>query len=106
MNALNRNYQIGIDSVPVKNTNVLITTNDKSIGSPEFAAEFADLSKSIKSDIGSSFIKPPNIYYQEIRGKMFGNLPLQLNPILYAPPRTYFIGNNTSLKQNNCFYRI
>lgn len=49
MNALNRHFQIGIDSVPVKNTNVLITTTDKSIGSPEFA----DLSKSIKSDIGS-----------------------------------------------------
>jgi hypothetical protein len=74
MNVLNRHFQIGIDSIPVKNTNVLITTNDKSIGSPEFP----DLSKSLKSGIGSPTAKPPNIYYQEISGKMFGNLPLQL----------------------------
>jgi len=60
MNALNRHHQIGIDSVPVKNTNILITTNDKSVGSPDFG----DLANSIKSDIVSSSVKPLNIYYQ------------------------------------------
>ena len=98
---INRHFSIGIDSVPVKNTNVLVATNDKALGSPDFA----ELSKSVHSGKDSPSTKQPNLYYKEINGKMFGNLPLQLDPILYAPPRTYFMSNNTSLKQNNCFYR-
>ena len=85
-------FHIGIDPVSIKNTIVLVTTNDKAIGSPDFA----ELSKSANSSKDSP--NQSNPLHQEINGKMYGNLPLQLDPILYAPPRTYFIGNNTSLK--------